>query len=349
MTEKKRLSTRSRTMLRRSVVPGAALLAAATVLGNSPAQAPAAPKHGTNILLMGTDGRNTITAKEKSTYYAGGVACNCTDVMMLVHVSADRKRLDVVSMPRDSLAEIPAHRDASGGTRPAHRAKLNGAYAEGGPALTVRTVEKMTKVDVDGYVQVDFRRFMDSVDEVGGVEVCTRRRLQDSATRLDLAPGSHRLNGGRSLQYVRSRHVDASADLGRIQRQQRFLVSALRGLQDRGALRDRTAMSRLADTLLGSGRVDQGLGVGQLVDLAGALSRISPSASAFTTVPITGFNPLIPGVGSTLRWDDAKAKALFRKVREDRPLIAGGKNPKAADPPVFGHEKPVRGTALACP
>jgi LCP family protein required for cell wall assembly len=222
-----------------------------------------------NILLMGTDERDTITDAEKREFHAGDHPCGCTDVLMLVHVSARRDRVSVIGLPRDSYAEIPPYRDeASGRERPPHPAKINAAFQEGGPELAVRTVEAMTGVSVDRYVQLDFRRFMDGVDEVDGVEVCTPRRLKDSATKLDLAPGTHRLGGGRALQYVRSRHVDGSADLGRIQRQQRFLVQALRRVRSGKVLTAPARTGHLVRTLLGSGR--QGFSVGELAELAGA-------------------------------------------------------------------------------
>ena len=123
---------------------------------------------------------------------------------MLVHVSA-RRPLTSYGGARNFGPEEPCYRDASTGReRPPRPSKINGAYAEGG-APAVRTVESMTGVRVDRYLQLDFRRFIDAVNEVGGVEVCTPRPLRDQATKLDLAPGTHRLAGGPSLQYVRSR------------------------------------------------------------------------------------------------------------------------------------------------
>lgn len=335
--------------MRRLLIPGIALLSALPLLGNSAFRAPEKADHGTNILLLGTDGRDTITPEEKRKFHAGGVACDCTDVMMLVHLSKSRDHVSVVSLPRDSLVQIPARRDDfTGKQRPAHPAKLNNAYAEGGAQLTVRTVQDMTQVPIDNFVQIDFRRFMDAVDEVGGVEVCTDRRLKDSATKLDLAPGRHRLGGGQSLQYVRSRHVDGSADLGRIQRQHRFLVAALRGLVSRHVLTDPEAMLRIGRTILGTASVDQGFGTGDLVELASVLSRVPLSGTEFTTVPIAGFNPVIKGVGSTLRWDRKKADQVFADLRADRPLIPAGQNPLPSDPPDMRSSLPVRGSSLAC-
>ncbi|MFE1440973.1 LCP family protein [Streptomyces sp. NPDC058739] len=329
----------------RLAVPSLALATTAGLLGAAVLPDRQAPR-AMNILLMGTDTRDTTTSEEQREFYAGGVACDCTDSLMLVHVSADRDRVSVVSLPRDSLAEIPSHRDPDGREYPAHPAKINAAYAEGGPQLAVDTVESMTGVEVDSYLQVDFRRFIDSVEQVGGVEVCTARTLRDPATKLDLSPGTHRLGGGESLQYVRARKTDGSADLGRIQRQHRFLVAALSGLQGRGLLADPARMKPLARTLMG--QVEQGLDAGGLLELAAALQNVPPSATEFATVPVAGFNPEIPKVGSTLAWDRTKSAEMFTKLREDRPLLAAGENPLPKDPPGFDPAPPVRGSALAC-
>ncbi|MGC0340621.1 anionic cell wall polymer biosynthesis LytR-Cps2A-Psr (LCP) family protein [Streptomyces sp. SLBN-8D4] len=154
---------RFRKSLRRMLIPGMVLLAAVPLLGDSAFRAPAKADHGTNILLLGTDGRDTITPEEKRKFHAGGVACYCTDVMMLVHLSKRRDHVSVVSLPRDSLVQLPARRDDSTGKqRPAHPAKLNNAYAEGGAHPTV---QDMTQVPIDNFLQIDFRRFMDAVDQ----------------------------------------------------------------------------------------------------------------------------------------------------------------------------------------
>ncbi|MFJ6723459.1 LCP family protein [Streptomyces sp. NPDC091281] len=333
----------------RRLALAAAVLAGAGALfgtGFAPPGHGSAPR-ATNILLMGTDERDTLTDAEKRRFHAGGQACGCTDVLMLVHLSARRDRVTVVGLPRDSYAEIPAYRQESGAERAAHAAKLNAAFQEGGPELAVRTVESMTGVVVDRYLQVDFRRFIDSVRDVDGVEVCTPRRLKDTTTGLDLSPGTHRLTGGRALQYVRSRHVDGSADLGRIQRQQRFLVQALRRVQMRKVLSDPVRATRMARTLLGSG--PQGFSVRELVELAGALHKLPASATEFTTVPVSGFAPPEAGVGSALVWDRGRARTLFAAVREDRPLVRAGEEPRPDDPPtIVGSTTPVRGSAYAC-
>ncbi|MFF1543978.1 LCP family protein [Streptomyces sp. NPDC058291] len=342
------MTTKRNLWPRRLAIPGIVLVSAGALLGSSALPGRSDAPRPMNVLLMGTDERDTISEAEKHEFHAGGQPCGCTDVLMLVHLSAHRDRVSVIGLPRDSAAQIPPYRQgADGKERPPHPAKLNAAFQEGGPELAVRTVESMTGVRVDRFVQVDFRRFMDTVNEAGGVEVCTPRPLKDSATELDLAPGKHRLDGGRALQYVRSRHVDSSADLGRIQRQQRFLVQAWRGLQARGLLGDPVRTLRLVRTLLGSGQ--QGFSVNELAQEAAALRGLPASATEFTTVPIAGFVPASVGIGSALAWDEHRAEALFAKVRADQPLVDDGEDPRPADPPtVLGSTVPVRGSAYAC-
>ncbi|MFP3989206.1 LCP family protein [Streptomyces sp. E11-3] len=304
---------------------------------------------GTNILLMGTDGRDTITREEKAAFHAGGRACDCADTLMLIHVSAMRDHVSVVSLPRDSYADIPAHIDKrTGAQQPAHPAKINAAYAKGGPALSVRTVEQMTGVRIDRYLQIDFRRFIDSVEAVDGVDVCTPRPLKDPATKLDLSPGTHRLGGGPSLQYVRSRKVDASADLGRVQRQQKFLVGVLRRLGSRHLLANPFTADDLARKVLGSTRVDQGFTVAELISLTRRLSYLPASQTEFTTVPLAGFNPLIEGVGSTLRWDKDKAAEMFARINRDQALTPLNSPARPLDPPRMDVQYPVRGDTLVC-
>ncbi|MBT2493312.1 LCP family protein [Streptomyces sp. ISL-96] len=276
---------------------------------------------GTNILLVGTDRRGKITPEEKRKYRLGGEPCHCTDTIMVVHLSADKERASIVSLPRDSYAEVPEHTDHSTGKRhSAHPAKINAAYAEGGPGLTVRTVEHMTKVKIDHYMEVDFTSFMKTVDVIGGVEICTVRPLKDNYTGLDLPVGTHRLNGGQALQYVRSRHIDGAADFGRMQRQQRFLAAFIAKAGTSGVLLNPVKFRQVTSTLLSSVRADKGFGTEEILALGQAMRGFTPASSEFTSVPIAGVNPPIEGIGSTVKWDEAKSKKLFQNLRDDKPL-----------------------------
>lgn len=277
--------------------------------------------HGMNLLLVGTDGRDRITPEEKEKYRLGGAPCNCTDTVMLVHLSADKERASIVSLPRDSYAEVPEHKDRNTGkTHAAHALKLNAAYSEGGPGLTVRTIEQLTGVKIDHYLEVDFTSFMKTVDTLGGVQICTTRPLKDPYTGLDLAAGSHELNGGQALQYVRSRHIDGAADLGRMQRQQKFLASLIKQATSSGVLLNPVKFRDVASTMLNSVRADKGFGTEQMLELSQAMRGFSPASSEFTSVPLGNVAYPVKGIGSTVKWDEAKSKKLFQALRDDRPL-----------------------------
>jgi LCP family protein required for cell wall assembly len=316
---------------------------------------------GTNFLLVGTDGRSGLSAAEKQAYHLGGAPCHCTDTIMLVHLSADRSRVSVVSIPRDtyvrlpyqvipdaspapsrtlspSLAAAPASASAPGGgpgapvsaatsAAPAaavqpdtHPAKINEAYADGGPKLTVRTVEQLTGVHIDHYLEIDFTSFMKTVDIIGGVEVCTTHPLQDSYTGLHLPAGTTKLNGGQALQYVRARHLDGAADLGRMQRQQRFVAQVIHKITSGGMLADPLELSRAAATVLGSVRADQNLKPGDLIALAEGMKGLSAGSSEFGSVPLSDTDYRVDGVGSTVKWDTVRAGRMWAAIRADRPL-----------------------------
>ncbi|WP_075017789.1 LCP family protein [Actinacidiphila rubida] len=314
---------------------------------------------GTNFLLVGTDGRDGLAPDEKKHFHLGGAPCHCTDTIMLVHLSEDRRRASVVSIPRDTYVRLP---DAStlrvSGSSPAagaaagavaasaagsphppgpsptaitgtHPAKINQAYALGGPKLTVRTVEQLTGVHIDHYLEVDFTSFMKTVDVIGGVPVCTSVPLKDSFTGLNLPVGTTTLDGGQALQYVRSRHVDGSSDLGRMQRQQRFLAQVIHKMTSGDVLRDPLELSHVASTVLGSVRADQGLSTTDLIRLAQGMKDFSPRSSEFVSVPLSVLNYQVPGIGSTVKWDEARAGRLWAAIRADQPLAA----PPAKDAP----------------
>nr|WP_189957826.1 LCP family protein [Streptomyces alanosinicus] len=290
--------------------------------------------HGTNVLLVGTDGRDKITERERRQFRLGGVPCHCTDTMMIVHISENRDRATVVSLPRDSYAEVPEHTDdGSGQQHAAHPIKLNAAYAEGGPQLTIRTVENMTHVKIDHYLEVDFASFMKTVDVLGGVRICTATPLKDSYTGLDLAPGTHTLTGGQALQYVRARHIDGASDLGRMKRQQQFLAALIDRATSSGVLLNPMRFRDVTRAVLGSVRADEGFGADELLDLGRAMRSFSPSSSEFVTVPIGQMNYDVKGIGSTLKWDQVKTDQLFTALRDDTSLTADHPHHPHTPPP----------------
>ncbi|WP_233876854.1 LCP family protein [Streptomyces sp. ST2-7A] len=274
---------------------------------------------GLNVLLIGSDSRAGLTDDERRRYRLGGEPCHCADTIMLLHLSEDRDRASVISLPRDSRAELAAHTLPGTTERHApHEAKLNAALSHGGPQLMVRTVERMTGVRVDHYLEVGFVGFMRAVDEIGGVDVCTARPLSDPRSGLDLPAGTSTLNGGQALSYVRAREIDATADFGRIQRQQRFVAALAHRVADAEVLLDPAVLRRTVGHLLDSVRADPGLGVPEMLDIARTLRGVDAGVVEFASVPVG------PLGGPALEWDEEAAGRLFTAVREDRPLVPEG-------------------------
>ena len=161
-----------------------------------------------NILLVGSDRRSS-----------SGKSYGRSDTIMLVHVDPSNNYLSTISFPRDLRVDVKGY----------GKQKLNAAYAYGGPALSIRTVQSLTGVDIDHYLEVDFKAFRDMTDSLGGVYVEVDRRYYNNSwtyERINLQPGYRLLSGADALDFVRYRH-DSNLDFGRMERQQRFL-SAVR-------------------------------------------------------------------------------------------------------------------------
>ncbi|HCA85149.1 MAG TPA: LytR family transcriptional regulator [Streptomyces sp.] len=278
---------------------------------------------GTTFLLVGLDRRAGLSKEVKERLHVGGKECDCTDVMMLLHVSEDHGRVSVVSLPRDSYVEFAPHAERSdtGDTPVRHHGKINAAFQHGGPSLTVGTVERATGVRVDHYLETDFTGFVSTIDRLGGGTVCTDEPLRDLNSGLDLPAGTHEVDGRGALEYVRARHVPPPGDLGRVRRQQRFLVGLMEKLFDDRALADPAGLARTARALLASVRTDEGLTTGKLITLGKALRQLPSSNAEFATVPIADFDRRVPDWGSTLVWDKPRAEALFADLRADRSIV----------------------------
>lgn len=145
-----------------------------------------------------------------------------TDTIILANIDFKNKLSHLISIPRDTLVEIPKSKKK--------KDKINHAYAIGGIELTKKTLEKFLDTKIDYYVLTDFEKFKKIIDIIGGVEIDVEKRMHyiDRAANLyiDLYPGRQRLNGEKAMEYVRFRH-DALGDIGRIERQQKFIGAVI--------------------------------------------------------------------------------------------------------------------------
>lgn len=276
---------------------------------------PARAQGPLNVLVMGSDTRTGIGTTRFGTDTVEGGAHS--DTNLLVHLSADRQRAVVVSIPRDSMTRAP--RDC---TDPRSRAQdgpvrqWNRNFTLGGPACTIRTLEAATGVFVDHFVVVDFRGFADMVDALGGVDVCTPVPIRDEDSALDLPAGRHHLDGEQALGYVRVRKtLGDGSDLGRIERQQAFLSSVAQEATSSRLLARPDRLYRFLDAATRSMTTDPGLSVGGMQDIAASLQDLGVENIELVTVPTRPY----PRDPNRVEWAPA-ATGLWAAIREDREL-----------------------------
>lgn len=291
---------------------------------------------GTTFLIVGTDSREGVSKERLNELHAGGEACDCTDTMILVHLNAKRDQATMVSIPRDSYVTFPAHKDkASGRDVGESKGKINAAYTLGGRNLAVATVERATNVRIDHYIEVNFLSFVSVVDEIGGVDMCTPVPLKDPKSGLDLPAGTTHLDGVQALQYVRARHIssDPTGDIGRTQRQQKFMTQVLARATGTGTLANPVKLKGVLDAVLGSVKVDEGLSAQALLDLGTKLKGLSNSGITYAQIPLKTMDYQVKDWGSTVLWDDAGSRALFDAMRNDQDVANPGKSPSAGTSP----------------
>jgi LCP family protein required for cell wall assembly len=291
----------------------------------------ASPEGSTTFLMVGSDARTGMSKADQRRLHVGTAnttAGRRADTMLLVHVSSRHDTVTAVSLPRDSYVIIPAHVGTDGSNVPERRNKLNAAYAVGGAPLAVATVERSTGVRIDHYVEVDFLGFEELVNAVGGVDVCTSKPLRDFKAGLRLPAGTTRVDGVTGLAYVRARNLDARADLGRIERQQRFLGAMVSRVTSKDVLLDPRTLVHFLDAALGSVRVDRDLTRTEMVQLATQIRHVSSRDVTFRTVPVTDPSYRPGQIGAVALWDEQAAAEMFAAMRLDsapKPTVKASK------------------------
>lgn len=286
-----------------------------------------------DFLIVGLDSRAGDNANmgAGSTDDADGAR---SDTVMLVNIPANRKRVVAVSFPRD-LAITPMQCEAwnpeTGKYGPLYDAKtkswgpkmvytetkLNSAFAFGGPKCLVKEIQKLSGLNINRFIAVDFAGFAKMVDALGGVEVCSKTALHDYELGTVLEHGGRQvLDGPTALNYVRARQVttETNGDYGRIKRQQLFLSSLLRSLISADTLLDLNKLNNVVNMFISDTVVDN-VQSKDLIQLGQSLQGMAAGHVTFVTVPtgVTDQNGDEPPRMADMR-------ALFDAIINDDPL-----------------------------
>jgi LCP family protein required for cell wall assembly len=244
------------------------------------------PTEAVNILVLGSDSRS---GKENRALGGGSSTGARSDTAMVVHIDAGRTTATVVSIPRDTLVTRPSCPLESGGsTALSYGAMFNSAYSVGGPVCAVKTVESITNVRMDHYIEIDFSGFAKLVNTLGGVTVTTDEDIDDEDSHLTLKAGTHHLNGKQALALARTRHgIGDGSDLGRIGLQQKLVKALLEQISSAGLLTSPTKLYSVADAITGSLTTDTGLdSLTELMSLGESLKGLSSDEVKTVTMPV---------------------------------------------------------------
>lgn len=286
----------------------------------------AAGQHPLNILLLGSDSRNS-----KANVDLGGSKGDkdrppLADVQMMVHVSADRSNMSVLSIPRDTRTTIPKCTDPDDGTvHPETTDRINTSLQRGGPGCTVATWEEMTGIPVDHFMMIDFAGVVSMADAVGGVPVCVDKNVQDRQSKLRLPKGESVIKGEQALHWLRTRHgFGDGSDIGRARAQHMYMNSMVRQLKAGTKLSDPGKLRNLAEAATEALTVDRKLGsVKELYDLGNDLKQVPTKRITMATMP-WAYAP-----GGYVVPKEGEADRTFSLIRND--IALDGRDRKKAE------------------
>ncbi|WP_393097690.1 LCP family protein [Streptomyces sp. LN325] len=253
---------------------------------SSSASAAPLPSGSLNVLVLGSDSRS---GKANAELGGGDSTGARSDTAMVVHIDEGRTAATVVSIPRDTLVTRPSCPTPSGGTTSvAYGTMFNSAYALGGPVCAVKTVESLTGVRMDHYLEIDFSGFAKLVDALGGVTVTTDEDIADDKSHLHLKAGTHLLDGTRALALARTRHgIGDGSDLGRIGLQQKLVKALLEQISSTSLPTSPAKLYQVADAVTGSLTTDTGLdSLGELTKLGQSLGSLSADHVRTVMMPV---------------------------------------------------------------
>ena len=280
---------------------------------------PRPPETGAlNVLLVGSD---TRAGKGNAKYGqqlareadAGGKR---TDTIILMHISPNRDQARLISFPRDSMVQIPkCKNETTKQEMPPRRDMINSAYSSGGVACTMSTLETLTGIRVDHFVEVDFSGFKNIVDALKGIEICLANGVDDKNSHLKLPAGKSLLNGEQALGYVRLRHYGDGSDIQRIKRQQIFLSKVVQKATSSQLLTDIGQLRAFIKATAKSVTMDPDLAndTTQLIEIATSAQKMTAGGVKFTTIP---WQP-DPDDKNRVIWRQPDANELFNAIKSD--------------------------------
>ena len=277
-----------------------------------------------NILILGSDSR------DEGNEEFGDFEGMRSDTAMIAHVAADRSRVEVVSIPRDLIVEIPPCPQPGGeysyarplGSNEHNGTRFNAAFSIGsggsdvrhGAACAILTIEAMTDIYIDDWAVVDMDGFRTMINAIGGVDMCIEEDIDDWRAELDLKAGCQTLDGDQALGFARVRKgIGDGSDIGRIGRQQELMGAMAEQTLSAGVLANPSKLLPLLSSVAESLHTSERLGnLNNLAGLAYSLRNLDSEDIHFLTPPLGYTGPVVL---QTWEMDE-----IWENLREDEPL-----------------------------
>jgi len=291
-----------------------------------------------NVLLVGSDSRDSLDPADAQGFGKGEVGGQRSDTMMLLHIDPKQEKAAIVSVPRDLYVPIATT---------TYSDRVNSAFAIGGPDQLVATIQQALGITINHYVQVDFVGFKDIVQAVGGVTIYVPYPVRDAGSGLDIGKaGCFDLNGQQALSWVRSRKIeflingtwqeDGRSDLGRIERQQDFIRRMMKKALSSG-LTSPIQLNRLIGIGVKDVTFDSALSTKDLTALGRRFSSLDPDRVVLRTLPT---DPTDIDGKAVLKLQTAQAQPMIDLLNGRAPIevvpttVAGtGPAPTVTAPP----------------
>jgi LCP family protein required for cell wall assembly len=276
-----------------------------------------------NILLLGSDSRTGRNAR-----IGGRVGCDCSDTIIVAHISPGRHKVTVLSIPRDTMVPQYACSAVQGTpgqpSEPTVFERINATLEQGGPECVRTTVEQQTGIYINTTIMLNFTGFQKVIDDVGGVNICVPVAISDPIIRgvdghgsgLKLHAGRQHIWGRQALQFWRARYALADgSDLARISRDQYLMGQVFKGVLHKGLLSSPRTLYHVFGDITRSISTDAS--TSDLIGIAASLRGVSGKNVQFVTAPSVAY-PADPD--AELEFEQPQANAVFAAIARDKTL-----------------------------
>jgi LCP family protein required for cell wall assembly len=281
-----------------------------------------------NILLIGSDTRGS------SADCALGGACQPSlphaDVEMVVHLSADRSNMTVMSIPRDSIVPLSSCAKADGTDN------LINSALNFGPSCQVEQVHDVTGLTIDDFIEVDMAGVVSITNALGPVPVCVQNNIYDPDSHLKLPAGTSNIQGVTALEWVRTRHAFPN-EVYREEAQHLFMSALVRKLKANASLTHITTLYSVANAATKALTVSPALGsVTSLLSLAQEMGKVPTNRITMLSVPTVDYNGPVSAFSQQLQFDEPAANNMFAAIKADTSYTAGGSTASTPAPTASG-------------